>query len=289
MTAKSNFWIGGYAMPHLATTALPSQSVGPVQAGGSLLSMRKVPAPSGQEGRTIAVRVADCDGLRSQANVLINRMYSWRGYGSEHMLARGDHCVTFTASSSDDVIGTLTLTVDTPAGLSTDHTFKEELDEFRKVPGAKLCELTKFAVDPETKSPAALAALFHVIFIYGMQRFDCTDLMIEVHPRHVRFYEAMLGFKRVGPPKIDTSVTWWPADTPVQLMRLEVADIRSQIDRHAGRTARDGRSLYPYFFSPEEELAISKRVAALHGRESGLVDNTPQTMDTEHAFWRRAA
>jgi hypothetical protein len=250
--------------------------------------MRKVPVP-GQEHRTIAVRLADCDGLRSQANLLINRMYAWRGYGDDHQLAGGEHCVTFTASSQDEVIGTLTLTVDTPAGLSTDHTFKEELDEFRKVPGVRLCELTKFAVDPETKSPPALAALFHVIFIYGMQRFDCTDLFIEVHPRHVRFYEAMLGFKRVGPPKVDASVTWWPADTPVQLMRLKVSDIRSQIDRHAGRTTRDGRSLYPYFFSPEEERAIATRVACLGGGDAAVARSTPQSENGNPSFWDLAA
>jgi hypothetical protein len=279
---------GGVIVPERATAVSPPKEYGQSAVGGALLSMRQVPAPRGQEHKTIAVRLADCEGLRSQANVLINRMYAWRGYGSDHELAGGDHCVTFTASSEDEVIGTLTLTVDTPAGLSTDHTFKDELDAFRKVPGTRLCELTKFAVDPATKSPPALAALFHVIFIYGMQRFDCTDLFIEVHPRHVRFYEAMLGFKRVGPPKIDASVTWWPEDTPVQLMRLKVSDIRRQIDLHAGRTERDGRSLYPYFFSPEEERGIALRVACLGGGEAAP-NNSPQSPGLDQPLWSMAA
>jgi hypothetical protein len=250
--------------------------------------MRRIPLMRGQDEKTIAVRLADCDGLRTQASILINRMYSWRGYGADHHLPPGDHRVTFTASAEDEVVGTLTLTVDTAAGLSTDHTFKQELDEFRKVPGAKLCELTKFAVDPSTKSPAVLAALFHVIFIYGIQRFDCTDLFIEVHPRHVRYYEAMLGFERVGPPKIDNSVTWWPAETPVQLMRLKVSDIRGQIDRHAGTSSRDGRSLYPYFFSPEEEEGIAARVALLGPKHLKAGEALPHKR-MEGTFWRAAA
>jgi hypothetical protein len=192
-------------------------------------------------------------------------MYSWRGYGSEHELSFNQHRVTFTACSDDQVIGTLSLGVDGADGLAADETFKEELDEFRQMPGAKLCELTKFACDPSTKSQAALAALFHVIFIYGTQRFSCTDLFIEVHPRHIRFYEALLGFKRIGSPKLNPEVTWWPADVPVQLMWLKVSDIRRFIDEQAGNSASAGHSLYPHFFSPAEERGIWSRIAALSG------------------------
>lgn len=256
---------------------------------GAVLSACRTLPTGGQVEKTIAVRLADCVGLRNEANILVNRMYEWRGYGADHELSNGDHCVTFTASSEDEVIGTLTLTVDTPAGLATDQTFRAELDEFRKMPGTRLCELTKFAVDPATKSPQALAALFHVIFIFGMQRFDCTDLFIEVHPRHVRYYEAMLGFKRVGPSKIDTSVSWWPENVPVQLMWLEVAEIRRQIERHAGRGSRGGRSLYPYFFSPDEEEGIAARVASLSDAPARVDDGALRQVTEFDMLWREAA
>ena len=213
----------------------------------------------------IAVRFADDEGLRSQASILVNRLYARRGYGGFHRLESGDHSTTFTATSEDQVVGTITLTVDTPTGLATDQTFKAELDRFRAIPGVRLCELTKFAVDPATNSPRALAALFHVIFIYGKQRYDCTDLLIEVHPRHVRYYEVMLGFTRVGAPRIDGSVEWWPRDVPVQLLRLRVADIRRQIDLHAGGKCGAARSLYRHFFSAAEERGIAARVAAAFG------------------------
>lgn len=233
------------------------------------------PAPRGEASfqidaaRNIAIRLADSDGLRSQASILVNRLYAGRGYGAGHRLGQGEHSTTFTATSGDRVVGTITLTVDTPAGLATDQTFRAELDRFRAVPGVRLCELTKFAVDPATRSPQALAALFHVIFIYGMQRHDCTDLLIEVHPRHVRYYEAMLAFTRVGAPRIDGAVEWWPRDVPVQLLRLRVADIRRQIDRHAGGAGGQGRSLYRHFFSAAEERGIAARVAAAFGNPVG--------------------
>lgn len=216
-----------------------------------------------QEPETITIGLADSDDQRNLATMLVNRMYSWRGYGSNHRLSSAAHSVTFAASSSDEVIGTLTLTVDSPSGLALDKTFKEEMDSFRSKPGAKLCELTKFAFDASGPSKQILAALFHIIFIYGSRRYNCTDLFIEVNPRHCRFYEAMLGFQRVGSLKTNMAV-----DAPAQLMWLKVSDIRLYIDKHVNDGCKNGRSLYPYFFSPEEERDIYSRLA------SAMIDDT---------------
>ena len=209
----------------------------------------------------MTIRLADCDGHRSRANMLLNRMYSWRGYGSGHKLPITPNCVTFTASSGENVIGTLTLTVDSAAGLAADRTFASEIEDFRRAPGAKLCELTKFAFDTSSPARPRLAALFHIIFIYGSMHYDCTDLFIEVNPRHIRFYEVMLGFRPVGAPQVNTDV-----DAPAQLMWLNVGDIRRQIDNHVGNGS--SRSLYAHFFSAKEE-------AGIYGRLAGLTDQSP--------------
>lgn len=214
--------------------------------------------PKGDETeatRSIAIRLADCHGQRSNASMLINRKYVQRGYGTNHKVPTAPNCVTFTASSEDNIIGTLSLTVDSVAGLALDQTFKEELDAIRKEPGVKICELTKFAVDSSESSLKLLAALFHIIFIYGTGKFGGTDLFIEVNPRHRRFYQAMLGFKPVGGVKTNTTV-----DAPSQLLWLKVSDIRRSIDLHAGKPAGGSHSLYPLFFSPKEERGIFARL-----------------------------
>jgi hypothetical protein len=229
---------------------------------GAQLHTIQLPGEAGEAQDSMTIRLADCEGQRNRANMLLNRMYSWRGYGSNHALPTAPNCVTFTASSGDDVIGTLTLTVDSAAGLAADRTFPDEMDKFRKAPGAKLCELTKFAFDTSSPARPRLAALFHIIFIYGSMHYDCTDLFIEVNPRHVRFYEAMLGFRRVGEMKTNAEV-----GAPSQLMWLNVGDIRRQIDQHAG-TREPSRSLYAHFFSAKEE-------AGIYGRLAGLTDPTP--------------
>jgi hypothetical protein len=218
----------------------------------------------------MTIRLADCDGQRNRANMLLNRMYSWRGYGSDHTLPSAPNCVTFTATSGEDVIGTLTLTVDSTAGLAADRTFADEIEKFRKAPGAKLCELTKFAFDTSSPARPRLGALFHIIFIYGSMHYDCTDLFIEVNPRHARFYEAMLGFTRVGPMRTNAEV-----NAPSQLMWLNVGAIRRQIDKHAG-AAGLSRSLYAHFFSAKEEAGIYGRLAGV-GDQSPAIPFAPET------------
>jgi hypothetical protein len=226
--------------------------------GGARLHTIFLRCQAGGPQDSLTVRLADCDGQRSRANMLLKRMYSWRGYGAGHEVPTAPNCVTFTATSNQEVIGTLTLTVDSPAGLALDETFREEIEQFRTAPGAKLCELTKFAFDTSSPAKPRLAALFHIIFIYGSMHHDCTDLFIEVNPRHSRFYEKMLGFRRVGTPKTNAAV-----DAPSQLMWLNVGDVRRQIDRHAGADLEATKSLYAHFFSAKEEEGIYRRLTGL--------------------------
>jgi hypothetical protein len=205
--------------------------------------------------KEITIRLADRDGDRNSANMLINRRYSARGYGNCHKVPSAGNCVTFTASSAGTLVGTLSLTIDSAAGLAADKAFKEELDQFRKTRDARICELTKFAFETSRPSLDLLASLFHIIFIYGTHKHNCTDLFIEVNPRHRRFYETMLGFEQVGPVKINEAV-----GAPSHLMWLKVADIRRHIDLHAGHMGTASHSLYRHFFSLKEEIGIYARL-----------------------------
>lgn len=206
----------------------------------------------------VTIRVVETGEKIRAACDLINDRYVWRGYGGNHQILSDAYHLTFTAESHDEVVGTITLATDSPAGLAADRAFREELDTFRAQPGAKICELTKFAFDSQVHSQELMATLFHIVFVYGHRSYGCTDLFIEVNPRHVRFYETMLGFERVGPVKQNESVA-----APAQLMWLKVAKIREQIDAVAGKPDQaNHRSLYRLFFSPTEENGIYERLVA---------------------------
>lgn len=208
-------------------------------------------------GKTVAVRVAETDACRRSAAMLINRMYAWRGYATGCPMAARPSETMFTASIDADIVGTLTLAADSDEGLAVEKTFPQEVRHFRNDPGSSLCELKRFAVDADMSSKNLLAALFHTVLIYGSDRYASTDLFIEVNPRHIRFYEAMLGFQRIGGLRTNLSV-----DAPSQLMWLRVANIRRMVEQYKGNRTGTCRSLYPYFLSPQDEQQICARIAA---------------------------
>ncbi|MDT1878775.1 N-acetyltransferase, partial [Acinetobacter baumannii] len=74
--------------------------------------------------------------------------------------------IVLTATDKGDVVGTLSLGMDSEVGLMADEIFKSELDGLREQ-GAKLSEFTKLAFDPSVRSKAALANLFHLAVIYA--------------------------------------------------------------------------------------------------------------------------
>jgi hypothetical protein len=212
----------------------------------------------GGKGHNVTVRLVETGEKIQAANDLINDRYAWRGYGDNHRLRPDASHLTFTAEVDGAVVGTITLAIDSRHGLAADRAFRGEVDGFRAQPGVKVCELTKFAFSPEVQSKELMATLFHIVFVYGQRSYGCTDLFIEVNPRHVRFYEKMLGFERVGSLKENESVA-----APAQLMWLKVATIREQINASAGSADRtNARSLYPFFFSPADESGIYARLVA---------------------------
>jgi hypothetical protein len=86
----------------------------------------------------------------------------------------------------------------------------------------------------------------------------CTDALIEVNPRHVRFYEQMLGFTCAAEQRLDESV-----NAPAVLLRLDLQHCAREIDRLAGSGAHAGRrerSFYPHFFARDVADEVVSRL-----------------------------
>ena len=206
--------------------------------------------------KTFGIRVADTDEGRSSASLLINKMYAWRGYAGTHKIEDRPNRITLSANDAGVVRGTVTLSIDSEIGILADEVFKDQIDQFR-ARGAKVCEITKLAFDPAEGSKKALASLFHILFIYGRYLHNCTDVFIEVNPRHRRYYETMLGFKRLCEVRSNPRV-----NAPAYLLWTSIDAVQAEIERLGGTSSNPGveRSLYPYFFSPAEERGIANRL-----------------------------
>lgn len=206
--------------------------------------------------KSFGIRMIDTLEGRSQASLLINKMYAWRGYAGTHKLSDDPNRITLTASSKGEVIGTLTLGLDSPIGIMADEIFKEEVDAYRQV-GARVCEITKLAFDAGgTKEQ--MASLFHLSVIYARDLHHCTHIFIEVNPRHRRFYEHMLGFQRLGEMRTNPRV-----NAPAYLLCVDLAYVTQQIAELGGQgmsKVASLRSFYPLFYSPREEAGIIQRL-----------------------------
>ena len=210
------------------------------------------------------IRLANSEGRRSAASYLIHKRYSWRGYmpaeGAEtNAAAERPHGVTLVASDDDMALATISVGFDSPDGLLVDALYGEEVDRLRQN-GARLCEFTKLAVETGERSREVLAMIFHIAYMYARRLHGCTDLLIEVNPRHVRFYRAALGFEVCGPERTCPRV-----NAPAVLLRLDLAHCERQIGLFGGHRemADKMRSLYPLAFSPEEEAGICGRLRQL--------------------------
>lgn len=242
----------------------PDMVVSVLQAGEGLAAL--LPGVFGAPGGSsvarapvrFKIRLANSDGQRSTASYLIEKMYAWRGYAASGPI-RAPNRITLVASDTDKALATISVGFDDGEGLVVEDLYSEEIARLRDG-GGRLCEFTKLAVDRTEQSRDVLAMMFHVAYMYARRLHDCTDLVIEVNPRHVKFYERTLGFETCGPARLCPRV-----GAPAILMRLALEHAQQQIARYGGQRQLAGsvRALYPFFFSPAEEDGIVGRLRAI--------------------------
>ncbi|MBI1285801.1 MAG: hypothetical protein GC183_15965 [Thiobacillus sp.] len=201
------------------------------------------------------VRLAHNEDRRKSASMLVEKMYSWRGYEAD-ALGKEPNKITLVAHQEDSISGTVTLGLDSPTGMVVDELYKAEVDTLR-AQGKKIAELTKLAVDENAASKSVLAALFHIAFIYAFHIHKYSDFVIEVNPRHALFYKRMLGFDLIGAEKMCPRV-----GAPAVLLHLELDYIDRKIAELGGvlPPPPGEKSLYPFGFSKQDELGIAHRL-----------------------------
>jgi hypothetical protein len=212
--------------------------------------------PSGL--RLLTIRAADSEGHRSSAHVLVNRMYAERGYRSTPLAGappRGR--ITLIGTDQDVARGTITIGFNGSQPLLADECFRDVLDELRRQ-GLVLCEFIKLAIDGVGRSRRVVASLFHSAFIYAHEIKGCDRIVIEVNPRHVRFYQRMLGFAVLTGERLNLRV-----NAPAVLLSLDLSYAERQILRiraEAPEKVSAERSLYRHCFSHEEAIGIARRL-----------------------------
>lgn len=206
------------------------------------------------------VRFANRAGGRESAGVLVKKMYATRGYKAKIGELHPER-ITLVADVDQSVIGTLTIGLGRAAPLLAEQLYPEEIAELR-AQGCQVCEYTRLAIDGQVRSQRVIASLFHIAYLYPHHLLGYTDAVIEVNPRHATFYKRMLGFTAIGPERICPRV-----NAPAILLRVNFDYVAQQVRAVGGQCAQatGSRSLYPFFFSPDDEHGILSRLSAEPG------------------------
>ncbi len=205
----------------------------------------------------LRIRRVESTDLHEKASFLVQKMYGWRGYETDFE-SPTPNSLTVAAEINDKTLATITVNFDSPDGLAVTSLYPEQVDSLVSQ-GARVCEFTRLAVDRTEHSKDLLAMIFHVAYVQARLLHGRTDLLIEVNPRHARYYSRMLGFRCLGPKRLCPRV-----NADAVLMWLPLQHAGDQIARHAGQRRGDEieRSLYPQFFSLDHESAILERLRA---------------------------
>lgn len=160
------------------------------------------PRPDPLSGLAFEVR----SGVHAAAQALASRRYQQRGLGFG-IGGTGDRVpsVTVLARRGAELWATLRLGLDSMAGLQADDHYRKEIDGLRSA-SRRIAEVTRLAIDAPCPPATLLLALFQQALRHLSHQPPITDLVIEVNPRHARFYMQRFGFAQIGDERICSRV-----------------------------------------------------------------------------------
>lgn len=109
---------------------------------------------------------------------------------------------TLCAKFDGQVVGTISLIRDGAFGFPVQQAF--DLHGLRQQTG-RIAEASALAVDPSFRKSGGLIVfpLMKFMYEYCTRYFDTRHLVIAVHPKHIKFYEAVLFIKRLQEKVVD--------------------------------------------------------------------------------------
>lgn len=221
-------------------------------------------------GQGLSVHVASGRALRERAYGMAQRIYSAHGYatlgvGSVRACPydfQADVLTLLACTAAGAYVGTITLIPDSNRALPCDEIYHEEVEQLR-AEGCRLAEVTRLAIEPEgSQARNVLLHLFNLCYIYARRVNNCTDLLVEVNPRHAAYYKRLLLFQQVGPERACVRVQ----NAPAVLLRLNMAAIETAIKGAGGTEGRDshGARLHRYPITVRQEAQILRALLRQH-------------------------
>lgn len=164
-----------------------------------------------------------------------------------------DTVILMVQDKEKNIVGTVTLVFENSTQLPAEKIYENELNFLRKN-NYKITEISRLVIDPKFRnSKEILVQLFNYLYIYTyiVKAYNC--LIIEVNPRHIKYYELLLNFKRIGSKKPCPNVLNAPAILMCSDLKREIETLRL----HHDSQLINNRSLYSYFLKPDQEELVA--------------------------------
>ncbi len=129
------------------------------------------------------------------------------------------------AYEGERLVGTMTVTLDSPAGLPLEHDYQDEVAELR-APERHLVEYGSLSVVKRCFHTGVSTLLSMAAHYWSANVLEATDCVIGVHPKAEPFYRALFTFSPIGP-----SIRHHELTAPVLGMHMRLAEASSHVRR----------------------------------------------------------
>lgn len=181
---------------------------------------------------------------------LVQVAYAWLGIETvtgptmrispQHVLPEAT--VLIARDEAQRMVATMTVTLDSAAGLPLDKDYPEALAALRR-PGRRLVEYGSLAVVQRCKRSGVSTLLSMAAHALATNHLGATHVVMGVHPKAAPIYRAVYDFAPLGPPRAHATL-----EAPVQGMVQDLATVEAFFQRHfPGKTAL-GRPLCRHYF-----------------------------------------
>ncbi|MBW2730837.1 MAG: hypothetical protein JRH20_00505 [Deltaproteobacteria bacterium] len=156
----------------------------------------------------------------------------------QHVLPESTVLVAY---EGDTLVGTMTVTLDSAAGLPLDKDYPDELASLRKQ-GAKIVEYGSLALVRRCWKKSVSTLLSMAAVWLSRNVLDASHIVIGVNPRAIPFYRGLYGFAAMGASQHHTDL-----DAPVQGMMCPTSHFVDCLKRYFRRPTASGVQLHELF------------------------------------------
>jgi hypothetical protein len=139
-----------------------------------------------------------------------------------------------------DVVGTISVIFDGPAGLPLDDDYPDELSRVRAA-ATHVCEIGSLAVAAEHRRSGTNALLAMASLWAAQHAGDASHCVIGVHPRAADHYRALYGFRCFGESKVHCEL-----QAPVIGLALDLATLEDHLRCAHPLPMRSGRYVHEH-------------------------------------------